>query len=334
MYIVTGAAGFIGSHLVRGLNRQGIAEVIAVDDLTDGEKFGNLADCEIADYLDRDTFRDQVRRGALAVRPTALFHQGACADTTGADGRFMMETNYAYSKDLFHWAVEQRIPFVYASSGSVYGRTTDRCIESPEHENPLNVYAYSKLLFDRYVRRHLNTIETTVAGLRYFNVYGPREGHKGRMASMVSQLLNQLCQNGQARLFQGTGGYGDGQQRRDFVFVEDVVAVNLFFGFGPPRRGVFNVGTGQGRSFNEVAQTLIDRLGQGQITYIPFPESLRGKYQNHTEADISALRRAGFDKDFHSLEAGIDRLLAEEERTADLSKPHQDDAPIRSGSAA
>lgn len=314
MYIVTGAAGFIGSNLVRGLNERGIRDVIAVDDLSVGDKFRNLADCELADYLDRDAFRSWVRRGAPGCRPAAIFHQGACADTTEADGRFMMDVNYEASKELLHWALDRRAPFVYASSASVYGNAT-RCVESPDFEAPLNVYAYSKLLFDRHVRRLFAADAppaSTVVGLRYFNVYGPRESHKGRMASMVSQLLGQLREAGVARLFEGTDGYGHGEQRRDFVFVDDVVDVNLHFALGAPHRGIYNLGTGRSRSFNDIARALIARLGRGRIEYVAFPESLRGKYQSFTEADVTAIRRAGFDRPFTGLEDGIDRLLVAE----------------------
>lgn len=306
MHIVTGAAGFIGSNLVRALNRRGVREILAVDDLTDGDKFRNLRDCEIADYVDLRDFRHLIGRGTSGLRPTAVLHQGACADTTEADGRYMMDNNYTFSKELLHWALEQRVPLVYASSASVYGLATV-CSETPACEEPLNVYAYSKLLFDRYVRR-LAPTGSTVVGLRYFNVYGPGESHKGRMASMVTQLLDQLLATGVARLFQGTDGYADGEQRRDFVHVDDVVGINLFFAERPGTRAIVNVGTGLSRSFNDIARTLITRLGGGRIEYIAFPDSLRGKYQSFTEADVSRLRAAGYDGPLTGLEEGIRRL--------------------------
>jgi ADP-L-glycero-D-manno-heptose 6-epimerase len=308
MQIVTGAAGFVGSNLVRTLNERGFREILAVDDLTQGGKFRNLRDCAIADYMDRVEFREFVRRGAPGLKPASIFHQGACADTTESDGQYMLDNNFTYSKELLHWALDRRIPFVYASSASVYGLSR-RCSETPDHEGPLNVYAYSKLLLDNYARRLLPQISSTVAGLRYFNVYGPREGHKGRMASMVWQLHQQLTKSGVARLFEGTDGFAAGEQRRDFVYVGDAVEINLFFADGPPRQGVFNVGTGTSRSFNEIARILIGLLGRGEIEYIPFPESLLGKYQSFTESDIARLRAAGYDRPMTTLEDGIRRLI-------------------------
>ena len=308
MHIVTGAAGFVGSNLVRALNERGIREIMAVDDLTQGDKFRNLRDCEIADYMDRTDFREFIRRGASGLEPAAILHQGACADTTESDGRYMLDNNFTYSKELLHWALDRGVPFVYASSASVYGSSA-RCVETPDHEGPLNVYAYSKLLFDQYVRRLMPRISTTVVGLRYFNVYGPREGHKGRMASMVWQVYQQVRSSGVARLFEGTDGFAAGEQRRDFVFVGDVVAVNLHFASGPPRQAIVNVGTGKSRSFNDIARIVISLLGRGEIQYIPFPESLRGKYQSFTESDITRLRAAGYDQPMTSLEEGIRQLV-------------------------
>jgi ADP-L-glycero-D-manno-heptose 6-epimerase len=310
MHIVTGAAGFIGSNVVRALNARGIRDVVAVDDLEHGDKFLNLRGCEIADFFDKREFREAIRRGTLGVSARAMFHQGACADTTEQDGRYMMENNFTYSKELLHWALDRQIPFVYASSASVYGAGRE-CRETPDYENPLNVYAYSKLVFDQYARRLFSSAKSTIVGLRYFNVYGPGEQHKGRMASMVHQLYDQLTRTGVARLFEGTDGYADGEQRRDFIWVGDVVDVNLFFAEGGPKRGIFNVGTGQSRSFNDIAKTLIALLGKGEIHYIAFPESLQGKYQSFTESDISRLRAAGYDRPFTSLEDGIRQLCAQ-----------------------
>lgn len=308
MHIVTGAAGFIGSNLVKALNDRGIDDVLAVDDLTRGDRFRNLADCRIADYVDHREFRDRVRRGDRRIdRATAVYHQGACADTTESDGRYMMDNNYEFSKEVLHWALERGVPLVYASSASVYGMAR-HCSETRECEGPLNVYAYSKWLFDEYVRRLGGPARSTVVGLRYFNVYGPREGFKGRMASMVWQLVEQVRETGVARLFDGTDGFGPGEQRRDFVCVDDVVALNLHFAAGPPHRGIYNAGTAASRSFNDVARAVIRHLGRGRIEYVPFPDSLKGKYQSFTQSDPTRLRGAGYDAPFTSLEEGVGRL--------------------------
>jgi ADP-L-glycero-D-manno-heptose 6-epimerase len=315
MHIVTGAAGFVGSNLVRVLNERGVRQILAVDDLSQGDKFRNLRDCEIADYMDRVEFREFIRRGAPGLQADSILHQGACADTTEANGRYMMDNNYTYSKELLRWALEHRVPFVYASSASVYGLAR-QCTETSDHEEPLNVYAYSKLLFDNYVRRLMPQITSTVAGLRYFNVYGPREKHKGRMASMVWQLYHQLKTMGVARLFEGTDGYAAGEQRRDFVFVGDVVDVNLFFAFGPCRQGIFNVGTGTSQAFNDIARILIGLLGRGEVQYIPFPESLQGKYQSFTESDITRLRAAGYSRPMTTLEEGVRQLAEQTQETS------------------
>jgi ADP-L-glycero-D-manno-heptose 6-epimerase len=310
MYIVTGAAGFVGSNVVHALNRRGVSDILAVDTLQHGDKFRNLRDLEIADYMDIAEFRERIQAGdSLGGGVRAILHQGACADTTEPDGRYMMDNNFTFSKELLHWAAGHGAALVYASSASVYGSAAV-CREARECEGPLNVYAYSKYLFDRYVLARAATLATTVVGLRYFNVYGPRESFKGKMASMVHQLLQQLLQTGRARLFEGTDGYGPGEQRRDFVFAGDVAKVNLFFADGPPKVGVFNVGTGASRSFNDIARSLIAELGRGEIEYIPFPESLRGKYQSFTQADLTNLRAAGYTEAFTGLEDGARLMVA------------------------
>ena len=309
MYLVTGAAGFIGSHLVRELNRRGIFDILAVDDLSEPGRFGNLADCRFGDYMDRAELQSAIRDDRLTAPIDVVLHQGACTDTTRHDGKYMMANNFTCSKLLLEWALARRVPFVYASSGAVYGAASSFAV-SPDNEMPINVYGFSKLALDQYVRGRIESAESTVVGLRYFNVYGPREEQKRKMASIVHQLHRQLAETGVARLFDGTDGFGPGEQQRDFVFVSDVVQVNLFFADGPPKQGIFNVGTGQARSFNDVANTLIDKMGPARIEYIPFDPALEGKYQSFTQADIASLRAAGYNESFTTLEDGVAQCLA------------------------
>jgi len=303
MIIVTGGAGFIGSNIVMALNAKGINDILVVDDLSDGTKFKNLVDAKIADYMDKDQFLAKVEAGdfdGLAIE--GLFHEGACSSTTEWDGKFMMQNNYEYSKILFHFCQAQAIPFIYASSASVYGGGSV-FKEALVNEAPLNVYGYSKFLFDQYVRAQ--TLTSQVVGLRYFNVYGPREQHKGSMASVAFHLNNQLLEKGDIKLFAGCDGYGDGEQVRDFVYVDDVVAVNLWFLDQPDVSGIFNLGTGRSQPFNDVAKGVLDYHQRGELSYIPFPDHLVGHYQSFTEADLTKLREAGCDHRFKSVDEGV-----------------------------
>jgi ADP-L-glycero-D-manno-heptose 6-epimerase len=313
-YVVTGAAGFIGSRLVAGLNACGVTNIVAVDNLAHADKFRNLAGCEIADYLDQSEFINGMEKLEGAV--DAVLHQGACSDTMESDGRYMMENNYAYSRRLLEWCQEEDVPFIYASSASVYGDGKAGFREERGCEKPLNVYGYSKFLFDQYVRGIFKKSYTQVAGLRYFNVYGPNEQHKGRMASVAFHGFNQLKETGKVRLFVGSDGYGNGEQRRDFVYVDDVVAVNLWLLEHRGVSGVFNCGTGRSQTFNQLAAATInavqgtdlalhDLVAKGLIEYIPFPEALKGKYQSFTEADLARLRAAGYAGSFRNVEQGV-----------------------------
>jgi ADP-L-glycero-D-manno-heptose 6-epimerase len=317
--IVTGAAGFIGSKLVEGLNRRGISQVIAVDNLQHADKFRNLAGCEIADYVDQAEFIGNLQRYDGSV--DAVFHQGACSDTMETDGRYMMQNNFEYSKRLLEWCQAQEVPFIYASSASVYGagpefREERRC------EKPLNVYGYSKFLFDQYVRKNLNKKTAQIAGFRYFNVYGPNEAHKGRMASVAYHAYHQLLASGKVRLFVGSGGYGNGEQRRDFVHVDDVVDVNLWFLEHRAVSGIFNCGTGRAQTFNQLAAATINAVqgtehtarewaSRGIIEYIAFPAGLKEKYQSFTEADLTRLRAAGYPGEFRGVEEGVRAYVSE-----------------------
>jgi ADP-L-glycero-D-manno-heptose 6-epimerase len=309
MHIVTGGAGFIGSNLVRHLGEKTGDDIVVVDDLSDGHKFANIADLNIADYLDVDDFAflldsdpgylDQVQ---------SVFHEGACSATTEWDGRYMMRNNYGYSKNLLHHCLDKNIPLIYASSAAVYGGA-DTFIELPANELPLNVYGYSKLLFDQYVRRISCDPGQQIVGLRYFNVYGPREQHKGSMASVAFHFNNQILQDNEVRLFAGSGGYADGEQRRDFVFVDDICELNIWFLEHRDVSGIFNAGTGKAQSFNDVADAVIDWHGKGKKTYIPFPDHLEGAYQSFTEADLGNLRKAGCDIEFQDVAAGVKSYL-------------------------
>ncbi len=318
-YIVTGAAGFIGSKLIEGLNRRGISEIIAVDNLAQGEKFRNLARYEIADYVDQAELLANLDKWEGAVE--AILHQGACSDTMESDGRYMMENNYAYSRRLLEWCQEEEIPLLYASSASVYGAGPDYR-EERACERPLNVYGYSKFLFDQVVRGMLREARAQVVGLRYFNVYGPNEAHKGRMASVAWHAYRQLLAEGKVQLFVGSHGYRDGEQRRDFIHVDDCVAVNLWFLERRGVSGIFNCGTGRAQTFNRLAvavinavhgtqATLHDALARGLIEYVPFPPQLEGKYQSFTEADLSKLRAAGYPGEFLDIEKGVAAYVKE-----------------------
>ena len=308
MLIVTGGAGFIGSNIVRGLNAAGRDDIVVVDDLSDGHKFRNIVDCAIDDYWDKSTLTARLAR--LGDAPEAILHQGACAVTTEWDGRYMMDENYQYSVDLYEYCRANAVPLIYASSAATYGASSEFREGDPALERPLNVYGYSKLLFDRYISSRLGAGGSQVVGLRYFNVYGPNEAHKGSMASVVWHFSRQLEEAGELRLFEGSHGYADGDQRRDFIYVDDVVSVVLWFLAHPDRSGIFNVGTGASASFNDLANAIIVHYGSGKIRYVPFPEQLEASYQSFTEADISALRSAGYDGSFDDVHAGVGKYLA------------------------
>jgi ADP-L-glycero-D-manno-heptose 6-epimerase len=320
--VVTGAAGMIGSNIVHGLNAIGIDDVIAVDDLTDGPKYRNLLGAKLSDYFDKGEFYTRFANGDFG-KVDAVLHQGACSDTMEHDGRFMLDTNYRCSKDLLDACQAQGTRLLYASSAATYGGS-DAFREEPAFERPLNVYGYSKLLFDNVVRRMLHANRSQVVGFRYFNVYGPREQHKGRMASVAFHHFNQFRETGKVKLFGEYGGYAPGAQNRDFVFVDDVVAVNLWFLQHPGQSGIFNLGTGRAQPFNDVAEATVNAsralkgepplplgalVAKGLIEYIEFPQALVGKYQSHTQADLSRLRATGCDHAFTDVAGGVKRYV-------------------------
>ena len=329
-YIVTGAAGFIGSNLVRALNARGERDIIAVDNLTRGDKFNNLVDCEIADYFDKKDFFEALSNGAFEGGIEAVLHQGACSDTVESDGRYMMDNNYRWTAELIQFCQAEEVPLVYASSAAVYGGS-GVFRESREFERPLNVYGYSKFLLDQVVRRQLAARTAPIVGLRYFNVYGPGERHKGRMASVAMHFFDQYRATGKVRLFAGSAGYGDGDQRRDFVSVDDVVSVNMHFLGKADASGISNCGTGRAQTFNDVAVATVNACraqhdqgtlsldamrAAGLIEYFPMPADLARKYQSFTEADLSLLRRTGYSAPFADVAEGVVRYVGHLARAA------------------
>ena len=338
--VVTGAAGFIGSNIIKGLNARGIDDIIAVDDLTQGDKFRNLAELRISDYVDASDFYDHFAQGSYG-QVEAVFHEGACSDTMEADGKYMMQNNYTVSSSLFHTCQKRGARLLYASSAATYGMAvpdptkpggTKSFTEDPADELPLNVYGYSKLVFDQRMRRECGADfqrsrmgkTGQVVGFRYFNVYGPQEQHKGRMASVAFHQFHQFRADSKVRLFGDYGGYGPGAQMRDFVFIDDVVAVNLWFFDNPSQSGIYNLGTGRAQPFNDVALAVVNSLrilkgepaldlagavSAGLIEYIAFPDALRGKYQSYTQADLSALRATGCDHQFADVANGVTQYV-------------------------
>ena len=314
MILVTGGAGFIGSNIISGLNKLGLNDILVVDNLKNGYKMRNLSDVNISDYIDFRAFEEQIKQGLSFNKTDVLFHLGACSSTTEWDGEFMMNNNFQYSKLLFNWCQNCKVQFIYASSASVYGLGEHGFKEERHCEKPINMYAYSKFLFDQYVRSKLHNASQQVVGLRYFNVYGPHESHKGSMASTAYHFYNQLNSDGNIRLFKGINQYADGEQQRDFVYVKDIVDVNLWFMANANKSGIFNVGSGKAVSFNQVGKTILNwhvKSGgvNGEIVYIDFPKKLEKSYQNYTQADLTALRQIGYEGSFHSIEEGINDYL-------------------------
>ncbi|MEK8141356.1 ADP-glyceromanno-heptose 6-epimerase [Morganella morganii] len=306
MIIVTGGAGFIGSNIVKALNDDGYTDILVVDNLKDGTKFVNLVDLNIADYMDKEDFIAGIVARDDFGDIEAVFHEGACSSTTEWDGKYMMDNNYQYSKELLHYCLDRQIPFLYASSAATYGGRSDNFIEDRQYEKPLNVYGYSKFLFDQYVREILPEAESQICGFRYFNVYGPREGHKGSMASVAFHLNNQILNGENPKLFSGSENF-----LRDFIYVGDVADVNLWF-WKNAKSGIFNCGTGRAESFQAVADAVTGFHSERQcaLDYIPFPEKLKGRYQAYTQADLTNLRAAGYPGEFKTVAEGVREYMA------------------------
>ena len=300
MIIVTGGAGFIGSNIVRALNERGRSDILIVDDLGHEDKYKNLIGLRFLDYQHKDDFFKAIQRVDFGQNVEAIFHEGACSDTMEYDVNFMMKTNYEYSKELLKACIKKQIPLIYASSASVYGMGKRGFRESEECESPMNPYAFSKLMFDRYVRQFADKVKSKIIGLRYFNVYGQQESHKGKMASIFYQIYKRMKLGGGPRLFKGTDGYGDGEQKRDFIYVKDVAKINLWCLEHEISNGIYNCGTGHAHTFNDVGKAMIESMGlqRLKITYCDFPDELRGKYQSFTEADMKKLAAAGYKEGF------------------------------------
>jgi len=308
MIIVTGGAGFIGANLVRSL-LEIKKEILVVEELNRYEKkFRNIENLEILDCIGHDVFLKNLNNGKYNNKIEHIFHLGACSKTTEPDRDYVMEMNLNYSKSILEHSSNNNINLVYASSASVYGEG-NTFAENPENESSLNHYSESKLLFDNYVRANFNKINSQVVGLRYFNVYGPYEQHKEVMSSVIYHFSNQHKSQGMLKLFRGSHGYADGEQRRDFVYVKDTVDIKIWF-LHNHKSGIFNVGTGKSRSFNDVANAVIDFYGSGHIEYIDFPDGLEKQYQAFTEADMTNLKNIGYTKDATELEEGVKQYLS------------------------
>ena len=306
MIIVTGGAGFIGSNIVKALNDRGIDDILIVDHIGRSNKFKNLLGIAFRDIWSKEKFLTD----AANLDVDGVFHMGACSDTMNYDGDYILNNNYEYTKTVLNLCVEKNAPLIYASSASTYGLGRKGFREEPECEDALNPYAFSKLMFDRYLRQRLDKIASKVIGLRFFNVYGPQEAHKGKMASVFLHMHEQLRADGRIKLFRGIDGVADGEQRRDFIYVGDAVKVCLWFFDNQAANGVYNCGTGHAHSYNEAARAVIDAVGHGAIEYIDFPEVLRGRYQNYTQADVTKLIGAGYDGGFTALDDAVKNYCA------------------------
>ncbi len=308
MYIITGGAGFIGSAMLWQLNQQGIDDVVLVDHLGTDDKWRNLVKLTYADYIHRERFRDLLQRDALPWKVDAIIHLGACSDTTEADGDFLMENNFQFSRDVCRYALDKGARFIQASSAATYGDGSLGFSDDPDllpKLRPLNLYAYSKHLLDLWLVRH--GLDKEVASLKFFNVYGPNEYHKGEMRSVVCKAYKQITKHGDLELFRSISPeISDGEQKRDFVYVKDCTALMSWLLENRNVNGVHNVGTGRARSFNDLGRAVFSAMQRScRITYVDMPRVLHGKYQNFTQADMNWLDKVGCPIKMTSLEDGV-----------------------------
>ncbi|HPI18859.1 MAG TPA: ADP-glyceromanno-heptose 6-epimerase [Candidatus Kapabacteria bacterium] len=306
MIIVTGGAGFIGSCFVKKLNDEGIKDIIIVDHLGNSEKWKNLVNKKYFDYIDKHVFIELLESGRLdELSIEAIFHFGACSVTTEKDADYMMDNNFQYSKILAMYSTEHNIKFIYASSAATYGAGENGYSDSVvQNFIPLNVYGYSKQAFDEWVEK--NNLFKKFVGLKFFNVFGPNEYHKGSMASMVYKSYNQIKNEGKVKLFKSNSkDYKDGEQMRDFVYVKDVIDI-IWEMYQKEITGLYNLGTGKARSWNDLAKAVFAAMElEPKIEYVDMPDELKEQYQNFTEADMKKLKKTKLNIKFNTLEDNV-----------------------------
>jgi ADP-L-glycero-D-manno-heptose 6-epimerase len=306
--VVTGGAGFIGSCLIWKLNSNSVTDIIVVDQLDDSEKWKNLVGKSIEDYMEKDKFLDHLEGGKLKGALDMIVHFGACTSTTETDAAYLMENNYLYSKRLAKWAIARRVPFLYASSAATYGNGEFGYSDQDENSlrlKPLNLYGYSKQLFDLWVIKH--GLSDKLTGFKFFNVYGPNEYHKAEMKSVIAKRFETVLKQKTMQLFKSyRKEFADGEQKRDFIYVKDAIDIVWYFIEHAGKKGIFNVGTGNARSWNDVANALFSALDiKPDIDYIEMPQELQEKYQYFTQADPAKLNNAGCVHRFLSLEEAV-----------------------------
>ena len=306
--MVTGGAGFIGSCLVWKLNSEGLTDIIVVDHLDSSRKWRNLAGKEVQDCIDKDKFLADLEKNKFKAKLDVIIHMGACASTTETNATYLMENNYMYSKRLAQWCLGQKVQFLYASSAATYGAGGSGYSDEDKATlklKPLNMYGYSKQLFDLWLIK--NRLSGKVTGFKFFNVFGPNEYHKEGMRSVIAKNFDSLVKEKKLRLFKSyRKDYADGEQRRDFIYVKDAIDIIYFFLEHKAKKGIFNVGTGKARSWNDLAKAIFSVLAiKPNIEYIEMPLEIREKYQYFTQADLRKLKAAGCKHKFFSLEAAV-----------------------------